>query len=172
MKVRILIIVGAALLYLPVTRVAAQTTTAAPATVQRAVSATALRAVTTAAQTAAARTAAKATNTTGVMPPELTNAFQRTATRTATWQDDRGTRHEERVPGAQLMEAYQAFAGQDIDDGPVDYDAILERFIDADIATLNNGLADEENLELFETTDLDRIIALVIKGLGSIVERS
>jgi hypothetical protein len=107
-----------------------------------------------------------------VRPPELTNAFQRTTTRMATWQDDRGTRHEESVPGAQLMEAYQAFAGQDVDDGPIDYDAIVERFIDADTATLNNGLAEEENHELFETTDLDRIIALVIKGLRSISECS
>lgn len=105
-------------------------------------------------------------------PSELTNAFQRTTTRTATWRDEGGMPHEERVPGAQLMETYQTFAGQEVDDGPVDYDAMLERFIQADIATLNNGLTDEENNELFDTTSLDRMIALVIKGLRSFAKHS
>src|SRR5436190_14960724 len=54
----------------------AQTTTTAPVTVQRAVSATALRAVVAAVQNATnAASARKATNTSETMPPKLTNAI-------------------------------------------------------------------------------------------------
>src|SRR5690349_7160234 len=76
MKTKLLTLFGAALLGLATVKVSALTTTTAPATVQRAVSAVALRAVVAAVQNATNASAAKkATNTSETMPPELTNAI-------------------------------------------------------------------------------------------------
>lgn len=98
-------------------------------------------------------------------PVALTTTAQRPASRKARWIDTEGTTHEETVTGAQLMDSYASHSGQEIDDGPIDYEAIMDRFHLADIASLNNALADEENRELFETTDVERTITLVVKGL-------
>ncbi|MFH1463866.1 MAG: TIR domain-containing protein [Pseudomonadota bacterium] len=46
-----------------------------------------------------------------------------------------------------------------------DYDSMVATFRRAGVSGLNNGLDEDENLELFETRDLDRIITLLVKGL-------
>jgi hypothetical protein len=101
-------------------------------------------------------------------PASLTSAFQRTTSRKARWTDAQGVMREETVTADQLFDTYRSYEGKDFDDGPIDYESIVARFIAADIHSLNNQLSDTENRELFETTDLDRIIALIIKGLRGV----
>jgi hypothetical protein len=96
-------------------------------------------------------------------PEAFTEPFQRATTRTAQWKNADG--QAEAVSAGQLFDTYRSYTGQPFDDGPIDYASIVDRFVRADFATLKNGLLEDENRELFETTDLDRIIALVIKGL-------
>jgi hypothetical protein len=73
------------------------------------------------------------------------------------------------VPFAELAESYERFEndfaiGQD----RIDYGKLVDKFRVAQIADLKNGLTIEENLELFETADLDRMISLLIKGLAEV----
>jgi hypothetical protein len=57
-----------------------------------------------------------------------------------------------------------------IGQGPIDYEGCIGSFLKVNIAHLRNGLSDAENLELFATPDLDRIISLLLKGLGKAFE--
>lgn len=50
-------------------------------------------------------------------------------------------------------------------DAPIDYRIILTDFQRAGIAGLKNGLDEQENRCLFDTDDIDEMIALVLKGL-------
>jgi len=51
-------------------------------------------------------------------------------------------------------------------DAPIDYDALCAQFAQAVISGLRNGLDEKENRILFETDDVDEMIALVLKGLS------
>lgn len=48
---------------------------------------------------------------------------------------------------------------------------IIEKIKKVGINGLNNGLSEEENLELFESSDFARIISLIIKGISNEQER-
>lgn len=99
------------------------------------------------------------------VPPELTRAYQAAHPRTAHYQVQ-GKEELETVPFEQLEELYIQFEHDPIvGEEQIDYQRYVNRFAAASIADLRNGLSDDENLELFETIDLDRIIYLVMKGL-------
>lgn len=51
-------------------------------------------------------------------------------------------------------------------DTPVDYQAIANDFHRAGVRGLNNGLSDDDNAQLFQTDDIDEMVALVVKGLA------
>ncbi len=53
-------------------------------------------------------------------------------------------------------------------DDPIDYAALREVFVNSGIAGLRNGLDESDNLRLFETDDVDVMVALVLKGLVSL----
>jgi SLOG cluster2 len=48
---------------------------------------------------------------------------------------------------------------------PIAYNSLLQGFREAGVAGLKNGLDERENLQLFESDDLDLLVALVVKGL-------
>jgi len=52
-----------------------------------------------------------------------------------------------------------------VGDGSVDYARVVDDFNKKGVAGLNNGLTPDENEELFETENLDRILFLLMKGL-------
>jgi hypothetical protein len=102
-------------------------------------------------------------------PEELTVEYQRRYPRTARWKDPDGNTREERVPFEELAESYQRFENDPaIGQDRIDYGKLVDKFRVAQIADLKNGLTVEENLELFETPDLDRMISLLIKGLAEV----
>jgi hypothetical protein len=43
---------------------------------------------------------------------------------------------------------------------------LLERIISEGIRCLNNGLSDEDNYKLLQSTDVIEIVGLIIKGLN------
>jgi hypothetical protein len=64
---------------------------------------------------------------------------------------------------AQLEASYKQYgAGAN----PINYEQCAGVLTGAAISGLNNGLSEDENRELFETPDLDRVVGLVIKGLS------
>jgi hypothetical protein len=63
--------------------------------------------------------------------------------------------------GAELYNAKIPAGGE-----PIDYPALTAEFETAGIAGLNNGLDPDENEQLFTTTHLPEMIALVLRGLG------
>jgi hypothetical protein len=56
-------------------------------------------------------------------------------------------------------------------DDPIDYERLCAEFVAAGIQGLNNGLDEKDNDRLFDSDNLDEIIALLMKGLSAI-ERS
>jgi hypothetical protein len=52
-------------------------------------------------------------------------------------------------------------------DTPIDYRLVLTDFQQSRIAGLRNGLNERENKRLFDTDDIDEMIALVLKGLAT-----
>ena len=65
---------------------------------------------------------------------------------------------------ADYRELY-AFYNQRHTQEPLDYDALLAPFRTRGIDALNNALGPDENTRLFQTDDIDEIIALILKGL-------
>ena len=53
-------------------------------------------------------------------------------------------------------------------DTPIDYRMVVNDFQRAGIAGLRNGLNERENRRLFDTDDVDEMIALVLKGLAGL----
>jgi hypothetical protein len=62
-----------------------------------------------------------------------------------------------------LEESYRKYGGGK---SPIDYEGCVAVLTGAGIGGLNNGLTEAENRQLMETTDLDRIVSLVITGLS------
>ena len=87
----------------------------------------------------------------GGRPERLTRDFQ----------CERSTHHKDYAP---LDEEYN----RRHPDAPIDYDALREQFAQAGISGLRNGLDEKENRILFETDDVDWMIALVLKGLSRV----
>jgi len=78
---------------------------------------------------------------------------------TRDYQCERSTHHKDYAP---LDEEYN----RRHPDAPIDYDALCAQFAQAVISGLRNGLDEKENRILFETDDVDEMIALVLKGLS------
>jgi hypothetical protein len=105
-------------------------------------------------------------------PDAFDRQYQLAHPRTARWKSSDGSNEEERVSLEQLENSYQRFEKDpEIGQGPINYHDLLAQIHRASISNLGNGLTDEENLELFVTPDLDRIISLVVKGLANLAPR-
>lgn len=97
----------------------------------------------------------------------LTRDFQAKNPRTAKYRAADGSEQQTPVPFEELEQSYAAHAHDpEVAEPPIDYDEVVDAFREAAPAELNNGLTEAENLELFETPDLDRIATLLIKGLS------
>jgi hypothetical protein len=83
----------------------------------------------------------------GGKPESLTSDFQRKDAEYAAMTDFYNQRHP---------------------DSPIDYAALVADFETAGIAGLNNGLEEDENRRLFETNDIDEMVALVLRGLARV----
>lgn len=81
-------------------------------------------------------------------PVELSEAFQR----------DGGRR-------SPIIAAWNAVAARRADLGRVDYEALVARLHELGVASLDNGLTDEENGRLFWSSDPFEITALILAGL-------
>jgi hypothetical protein len=55
-------------------------------------------------------------------------------------------------------------------DDPIDYERLCAEFAAAGIQGLNNGLNEKENNRLFDSDNMDEIIALLLKGLSAITD--
>ena len=103
----------------------------------------------------------------------LTRDFQAAHPRTAGYRAADGGERQTPVPFEELERSYAAHADDpDIPERPIDYDEVVAAFLGAAPADLNNGLTEAENLELFETPDLDRTVTLLIKGLSEVRGRA
>lgn len=73
---------------------------------------------------------------------------------------------------AALVSLYneKAAANPSLNLAPIDYQRIQDSFRTAGVAGLRNALSVEENTRLFDTTDLDEIVYLVLKGLDNLNE--
>ncbi len=68
-----------------------------------------------------------------------------------------------------LMEEYNKnVTEQKLDVATIDYEAVCNSFSDIGVTGLNNGLNEEENLTLFETTNIEEALWLLITGLSRI----
>jgi|ERR1043166_2811364 hypothetical protein len=103
-------------------------------------------------------------------PEALTRDFQAKHPRAAKYRTPDGREEQTVVPFEELENSYLEQQGHDPDPGgePINYDEVVGAFLDAGPADLNNGLTRDENLELFETPDLDRIVSLLIRGLSAV----
>ena len=100
-------------------------------------------------------------------PEELTAEYQRQNPRVAKWKSVDGTTREEKVCFDELSSSYRRYESDPVSgQGPIDYSRVIDRFLTLKITDLKNGLTKDENLELFETPDLDRIVSLLVKGLA------
>jgi hypothetical protein len=68
------------------------------------------------------------------------------------------------VEYANMMDFYN----QRHPDASVDYEALAADFQTAGITGLNNGLDEDENRRLFQTQDVDEMVALVLRGLSRV----
>ncbi len=89
----------------------------------------------------------------GEVPETLTEAFQM-----------RDENH------AGMVEEYnrEAAAKPHLHLEPIDYNSLTDFFRSKGIAGVANGLNEAENRRLFESTDLDEIISLILKGLANL----
>jgi hypothetical protein len=102
-------------------------------------------------------------------PAAFTREYQQNHPRTAAWRDAEGSQKEEPVYFLQLEESYERYERDPaIGEPRIDYPNIVERLHTAGMGHFRNGLSSEENAELLETPDLDRIVSLVMKGLTTI----
>jgi hypothetical protein len=106
-------------------------------------------------------------------PVELTRDYQRAHPRMARYPGGDGSAQQEMVPFEQLEQSYLQYE-QDPEVGQerIDYDNCVDKFLSASIMDLKNGLTEDENLDLFETSDLDRIVYLLMKGLAEVFKSS
>jgi hypothetical protein len=106
-------------------------------------------------------------------PVELTRDYQRAHPRMARYPGVDGSDQHEMVPFEQLENSYLQYE-QDpgIGQERIDYDRCVDKFLSASIMDLKNGLTEDENLDLFETSDLDRIVYLLMKGLAEVFKSS
>jgi hypothetical protein len=115
----------------------------------------------------------------GRRPEQLTRAYQMAHPRVRKIKGVVGETEAETIPFEQLESAYATYArgpatgdpaalSPAAGDGPIDYEALVDAFVRARAAGLNNGLTEFENRELFETSDLDRITSLVMTGLARV----
>jgi SLOG cluster2/TIR domain len=105
-------------------------------------------------------------------PEGLTRAYQVRHPLLAKYPGPDGSMKEELVPYEELETSYLKYENDPvIGEGPIDYDKLVDMFLNATIVDLNNGLTEEENLELFVTSDLDRIIFLLVRGLKEVQSR-
>jgi hypothetical protein len=102
-------------------------------------------------------------------PEELTADSQRQNPRVAKWKDADGTTREEKIQFDELASSYERYESDPVSgQSLIDYSHVVGRFMTLKIADLKNGLTEDENLELFETPDLDRIVSLLVKGLAEV----
>jgi hypothetical protein len=101
---------------------------------------------------------------------ELTRDYQRAHPRVARYPGGDGSDQQEMVPFEQLEHSYLEYE-QDPEMGQerIDYDKCVDKFLSANILDLRNGLSESENHDLFETSDLDRIVYLLMKGLAEVI---
>jgi hypothetical protein len=106
-------------------------------------------------------------------PVQLTRDYQRAHPRMARYPGADGSDQQEMVPFEQLEDLYRQYE-QDpaIGQERIDYDRCVDKFLNASIMDLKNGLTENENLDLFETSDLDRIVYLFMKGLAEVCKSS
>lgn len=64
-------------------------------------------------------------------------------------------------------EEFLNFYNKKNNDNKIDYEAITEEIHSNGIKGLNNNLSDEENKQLFESTNVLEIVALILKGLNN-----
>jgi hypothetical protein len=106
-------------------------------------------------------------------PVELTRDYQIAHPRIATYPGAAGNDQHEEVPFEQLEHAYLQYEQEPaIGQERIDYDRCVDKFLSAHIRDLRNGLTEDENLDLFETSDLDRIVYLLMKGLAAVCKSS
>jgi hypothetical protein len=74
----------------------------------------------------------------------------------------------EQSPQAESYAALCSYYNRRHPDEPIDYPALCAAFNNAGISGLNNGLDEPANRRLFETDDLDVMVALVLKGLTNL----
>ncbi len=106
-------------------------------------------------------------------PVELTRDYQRAHPRMARYLGVDRSDQQEMVPFEQLENSYLQYE-QDPEIGQerIDYDRCVDRFLSASIMDLKNGLTEDENLDLFELSELDRIVYLLMKGLAEVSKSS
>ncbi|MGE0824307.1 MAG: TIR domain-containing protein [Candidatus Binatia bacterium] len=102
-------------------------------------------------------------------PLELTRDYQVAHPRRARYPGAYGSMQEEEVAFEQLEASYiqyeqHATIGQE----RIDYNKYVDTFLSATVTDLHNGLSETENRNLFETSDLDRIVYLLMKGLSAV----
>ena len=100
-------------------------------------------------------------------PDAFSREYQAKHPRTARITAADGSVREETVTFAQLESSYQAYGAAAPDSARIDYDRCVETLLNTEVDGLDNGLNAAENLELFATADLDRTVALVMKGLSA-----
>lgn len=102
-------------------------------------------------------------------PEALTPQYQAEHPRIARYQAADSTARAERVPFEELDKAYRDHVADPLlPSPPIDYKGLVAKFQMAEIKDLRNGLDQNDNNELFVTPDLDRIVTLLVKGLGTI----
>lgn len=99
-------------------------------------------------------------------PEALTPQYQTEHPRIARYQAADGTARAQSVPFDELDRTYRDhIADPLLPSEPIDYKGVVNKFQKAKIEDLRNGLDQDENNELFVTSDLDRIVTLLVKGL-------
>jgi hypothetical protein len=102
-------------------------------------------------------------------PEALTPQYQAEHPRLARYQAADGTPRTQSVLFDELDSTYRDHVADPLlPSQPIDYKTLVETFQMADIKDLRNGLDQDENNELFVTSDLDRIVTLLVKGLATI----
>jgi hypothetical protein len=106
-------------------------------------------------------------------PIELTRDYQRAHPRMARYPGGDRNDQQEEVPFEQLEDVYRQYEEDpEIGQERIDYDRCVDKLLSANILDLRNGLTEDENLDLFETSDLDRIVYLLMKGLAEVFKSS
>jgi hypothetical protein len=107
------------------------------------------------------------------VPSAFTREYQQKHPRTARWKDPSGKPNEELVSLEQLEESYKRYEEDpEIGEQRIDYLNVVRKIHEAGMGGVKNGLSHDENLELLETPDLDRIVSLIVKGLTSLRQSS